>query len=81
MKTRPHSREVPEAEGVAHSPVLGFNVLKVRQLLQVGTQTFGGKSLLKRRPAELLGAFPVTGRIKRINVDLLLDIIMTAKVP
>jgi hypothetical protein len=37
--------------------------------------------LLERRPAELLGALSVAGRIKCINVDLLPDIIMTAQVP
>ena len=73
-------REAPEAEGVLHGPVLGFNVLEVRQLLQVGTQAPGGKSLLEGRPAELLGALPVAGRFKCINVNLFPDIIMIAQV-
>ena len=73
-------REAPEAEGVLHGPVLGLDVLKVRQLLQVGTQALGGKSLLERRPAELLGALSLAIRVKCIDVDLLPDIIMTAQV-
>jgi hypothetical protein len=36
--------------------------------------------LLEACPAELLGAFPVAGRIKCIDVDLFPDIIRTAQV-
>ena len=66
---------------MAHGPILGLNVLEVRQFLQVGTQAFGGETLLEGRPAELLGALPVAGRFKCINVNLFPDIIMTAQVP
>jgi len=72
-------REVPEAKGVPHDPVLRFNVLEGRQFLQVSAQILGGKTLLEGRPAELLGPLSLVGRIKCINVDLLPDIIRTVQ--
>ena len=60
--------EAPEAEGVLHGPLLGLDVVEVRQPLQVGAQPVGREPLLERRPAQPLGLILPARRLERLDV-------------
>jgi hypothetical protein len=55
---------------VSHGPLLGFDVVEVRQPLQVGAQLVGREPLLECRPAQPLGLVLPARRLERLDVGL-----------